>query len=352
MSDSKNVPDSLSNVKSGSVKPRGIGLGLDCKLPYSDLISLARRAESGGFGALWAIHYHFYRDPFSVLGAIASSTTRVSLGTAITNAFERHPISVAMSAATIKDILGEDRSMVLGLGRGVEHILKNQMGIRQSQSIRAFEESVGATRDFLLGKEVNFKGDFFEMSHISSGIPPTNLPIYLAAMGERALALAGRVADGVVLNYCTTPEYIRYAVSKIKAARQSKTLKDFVVTSLLWVMPEETESAIRFAKRTVADLLSFPGFGEMLIPHIGESDDLIHSIRECYCLPEKRTDLESAANLVSDRLIRSIAIVGRRAIWSRLGEYRSAGLEHPILVPLGGDIQMEKTIEAYSGQFS
>lgn len=350
--DSKNPFDSLSNGSSRGVKLRRIGLGLDCKLPYKNLLSIASRAESEGFGALWAIHYHFYRDPFSILAAIASSTTRVLLGTAVTNPFEKHPISVAMSAATIKEILGENRSMILGLGRGVEHILRNQMGIRYDPSIRALDESVRAIKDFLVGREVNFKGKFFEMSGISSGIPSTNLPVYLAAMGERALSLAGRVADGVVLNYCTNPEYILHAIARIKSARPSKNLDNFAVTSLLWVMPEETEASIQFAKRTIADLLSFPGFGEMLIPFIGETQDFIDSIRKCYCLPEKRTDLESAARQITEPLIRSVVIVGRRAMRRRLEEYYNAGLEHSILVPMGEDIQLEKTIEEYSGQFS
>jgi alkanesulfonate monooxygenase SsuD/methylene tetrahydromethanopterin reductase-like flavin-dependent oxidoreductase (luciferase family) len=296
------------------------------------------------------VHYHFYRDPFAVLAGIASQTSRISLGTAVTNPFEKHPISVAMSASTIKEMIGAKRSIILGLGRGVGHILGSQMGIPYSDSLRKLEDSTIVIRDFLAGNEVNFKGASLEIRQVTSGIArpqEDRIPIYLAAMGEKALKLAAKVADGVVLNYCTPASYVSNVVSRLKSYRAGN-LNGFGISSLLWVIPEETKSSISFAKRTIADLLSFPGFGETLLPFIDEDQDLLDSIRKFYFLPEKRNDLESAAGLLSERVIRSVAILGSRNAKSRLMEYEEAGLDHPILVPLGEDSQLDRTIEVYS----
>lgn len=325
---------------------KGIGLGLDCKLPFGRLLSVSQKAESGGFDYLWAIHYHFYRDPFSILAAIAASTKTVSLGTAVTNPFEKHPISVAMSATTIQDILGGKRSFTLGLGRGVGHILGTQMGIPYNDSIGRLRDSVTLIREFLQGKEVNFKSDFYDVRKISSNLSSDRIPIYLAAMGERALNLAGTVGDGVVLNYCTSPDCIAESVSKL---RRISAGREFGVASLVWVMPYVTEKSIEHAKRVIADLLSFPGFGESLLPYLQEDAKFLESIRKYYFLPEKRSDLDSAANFVSERIIQSVAMVGDH-VKDRLTEYEEAGLEYPILVPLGDedDSQLDRTIEVFS----
>jgi len=331
---------------------KGIGLGLDCKLPFGRISSASQRAEADGFDYLWAIHYHFYRDPFAVLAGIASQTRRISLGTAVTNPFEKHPISVAMSATTIKEILGEKRSFILGLGRGVGHILGTQMGIPYNDSLERLCVSTSVIREFLLGNEVNFKNEFLEIQRVSSGIGKSQMkiPIFLAAMGEKALQLAATVGDGVVLNYCTSPAYVANTVSRLK--RYSKN-EEFGIASLLWVMPKETKKSINHAKRTIADLLSFPGFGESLLPFLDQDEGLLSSIRKFYFLPEKRSDLDSAANLIGEDLIRSVAIVGTD-VSGRLSQYEEAGLEYPILVPLGDeeDFQLDRTTKVYARTFN
>src|SRR5437773_11326413 len=105
----------------------GIGFGLDCRVPIPTLISEAKGAATQGFTSAWAIHYHYYKDPFAVLAAVGSATKHLALGTAVTNVYERHPISIAMSAATVAELT--KGKMVLGLGRGVREILERQMGI-------------------------------------------------------------------------------------------------------------------------------------------------------------------------------------------------------------------------------
>jgi 5,10-methylenetetrahydromethanopterin reductase len=319
-----------------------LGIGLDCRRPLPELLSQAKKAEAKGFETGWAIHYHYYRDPFVVLAAVGSRTS-LALGTAVTNAHEKHPVAVAMSAASLDELSGG--RMSLGLGRGVEFILRQQLGISYDEPAEYMREAVDVIRKFLSGERVDLDGRFLNVMGVQRGFPSTRtVPIYLAGIGRRALRLAGEIGDGVVLNYCTTPEYVTRALREVRRGRGSG-LRGFGVACLVWAMPNVTDEALSYARRAIADLLSFPGLGDNLFESTGEKHELLESIRRRYSVPEGRTDLEGAAELVSERLLRSVVMMGEKRTRSRLREYTAAGVTHPILVPTGDD-QAEAMIES------
>ena len=321
----------------------GLGIGLDCRRPLPELLSQAKRAEAKGFETAWAIHYHYHRDPFVVLAAVGSRTS-LALGTAVTNVHEKHPIAVAMSAASLDELSGG--RMSLGIGRGVEFILRQQLGIPYDEPAAYMREAVQVIRAFLSGEEVHFDGRFLRAMDVKRGFPGRrDIPIYLAAVGRRALRLAGEIGDGVVLNYCTTPEYTRRALEEVR--KNGRGVRGFGVASLIWAMPSVTDEALSHARLAIADLLSFPGLGDNLFELSGEKPDLLESIRQRYSVPDGRTDLEGAAELVSERLLRSVVIMGEKRARSRLREYADAGVTRPILVP-AGDGQAEAMIESFA----
>lgn len=303
-------------------------------------------AESKAFTGAWALQYHYFRDPFAVLAAIASATSTISLGTAITNVSEKHPLAVGMSAATIHE-LSKGR-MILGLGTGTPQRIKTEMGLSYEKPHLIMEEAVALIRSFLSGEQVSWNGQFFHVNGATLGWEPSTskIPIYLAAMGPKSLGLASKVADGVVLNYGTTPSYVSHAVSEIK--RHRKDFSGFDITSLIWVVPDETERSLIAAKRTLAAFLSNPGFGENVLPFTEEAPNQLELIRRFHYLPEGRVDIQSAAQLISDQLLRSVMIIGESNSESRLRDYMRAGIQHPILVPLGGYDQIQRTVKVYS----
>ncbi|MDG6920433.1 MAG: LLM class flavin-dependent oxidoreductase [Nitrososphaerota archaeon] len=325
----------------------GIGIGLDCKRPLPELLTLAKKAETKGFESGWAIHYHYYRDPFVVLAAIGSKTS-LALGTAVTNVHERHPVALAMSAASL-DELSRGR-MTLGLGRGVEFILRQQLGIPYDDPAGYMREAVEVIRTYLSGGTVTLDGRFLKVRGVRRDFPQTRrVPIFLAAVGRRALQLAGEIGDGVVLNYCTTPGYAARALVEVRKKRLRSGLRGFGVASLIWAMPNVTDEALSQGRRTVADLLSFPGLGDSLFEFTGERPELLESIRQRYFVPEGRVDLEGAAELIGDRLLKSVVIMGGRRARSRLREYTEAGVTLPILVPMG-EGQEDATLESFASR--
>lgn len=322
----------------------GIGLGLDCRLPINTLISAFDIAEEKGFRAAWTFQYHFFRDPFVVLGAIAVRTSRMLLGTGITTIHERHPLTVAMCAASIQEISGG--RMLLGLGRGVSYELNAQMGIPYSKPLEALREAVPVIRDFLSGKKVDFKGRVFRIDGASLGFsckPP--IPLYLAAMGPKALKVATEVADGVILNYGASVDYVSHAVNMLRKLRKNRS---FDIASVVWVVPELNEKTLDLAREALASFYSIPGWGEALLPFTEYPVELVRSIRRYYCESKGRLDIRSAARLIPEELVRSVMIVGENDAKQRLAEYRNAGVEHVILAPIGGPVELRKTIEVFS----
>jgi G6PDH family F420-dependent oxidoreductase len=169
----------------------------------------AARAEEAGFAfAMISDHFHPWVDrqgnsPFvwSVLGAIAQATRRLRVGTAVTCPTIRiHPAIVAQAAATTA-VIFEGR-FFLGLGSG-ENLNEHILGDRwppADQRLEMLEEAVQVIRTLWTGGMQTHRGRFYTVENARVYNLPQRPPeIFLAAAGRKAAALAGRIADGLVV---------------------------------------------------------------------------------------------------------------------------------------------------------
>ena len=177
-----------------------------------ELVRQARQAEEHGFDfALISDHFHPWIDrqgssPFvwSVLGAIAASTRRIRLGTGVTCPLIRtHPAVIAQAAATTASLMPGRFFLGVGSGENLnEHIVGQTWPppeIRQDM----LEEAIEVLRALFEGGEKSHHGKHFDLVDARLyTLPEEPVPIYLAAAGEQAGSLAGRVGDGVI---CTDP---------------------------------------------------------------------------------------------------------------------------------------------------
>ena len=146
----------------------------------------------------------------------------LSLGVGVVNPFTRNPALTAMSAATLDRISGG--RFLLGLGRSDSWVVQYRMGIPYRDPRASLKETVETVRALLSGSPVTSEGGQFNLANVGLATLPVQdrLPIYLAAIGPRALRLAGAVADGVLLNAYTPTTYISYAVDEVRrAARET-----------------------------------------------------------------------------------------------------------------------------------
>ena len=175
----------------------------------SDIVRFAARAEEVGFETAWVSdHYHPWVDrqgqaPFvwSVLGGIASRTQRLRVGTGVTCPTVRiHPAVIAQAAATTAAMLPDGR-FFLGVGSGEalnEHILGDRWPETEVR-LEMLEESIEVLRLLWQGGTQSHHGTHYTVENARIyTLPDEPPPIYVSAFGPKAVALAARVADGLV----------------------------------------------------------------------------------------------------------------------------------------------------------
>lgn len=153
-------------------------------------VALAKMAEDAGFSHVWSFDSHIlWKDPYPMLTLLAANTSRVRLGTLVTNPAVRDLTVTASLLATMNIISGNRMDMGIGRGDSSRRVLG-----RRPTTIADLRRSVQVIRDLVAGKEVDFEGQPIQLPWSSS-----QLPVWVAAYGPKALAMTGEVADGVVL---------------------------------------------------------------------------------------------------------------------------------------------------------
>jgi coenzyme F420-dependent oxidoreductase len=174
---------------------------LDCSLPVASpssvdtFLDLAETAESAGYDRVW-MPETWGRDAVSVLATVAERTSDVGIGTSITNVYSRSPALVGQTAATLQEL--SDGRFRLGLGPSGPILVENWHGVEYERPLRYTRETIDVVRAVLSGETVTYDGDFFSLSGFRLRCdPPEPTPaVDAAALGPKAVELAGRFADG------------------------------------------------------------------------------------------------------------------------------------------------------------
>jgi probable F420-dependent oxidoreductase len=176
-------------------------------------LALTRRAEAAGFDYGWVFDSHvLWREAYPLLTLMATSTSRLRLGTCVTNPATREPTVTASALATLQEISGG--RMDLGIGRGDS--ARRVLG-KAPTSMAMLEESALVIRDLAEGRRVEYEGTWLELEWA----PKVDLPLWIAGYGPKAMELAGRVADGIMIQLAD-PDLIRWFVSQVHdAARKA-----------------------------------------------------------------------------------------------------------------------------------
>jgi len=286
-------------------QPLGTGFAIRDALPWKDLSTVVSSAEQAGYGALFLPEI-VGRDALVTLGALAGETRGLRLGTGVIPMRSRTPRLTAMAAATVHERSGG--RLVLGIGTGGS-------GRGALEALRA---TVTEIRTLLAG-DPDEDGDQLSLD------PGSPVPVWVSALGPRAMRLAGEIADGVILNWCT-PDRIAFARARIaegaEAARRDPAEVAISVYVRSWVGGDETE-AISALKEMAGQYASYPSyrrqFDEMgLGPQASVAGQAHRAGR-----PED----------VPEVLVRTVCAVGDEA-GGRVEAFRDAGADLPIVYPV------------------
>ena len=313
------------------------GLGISNCRSARDVVAGVKEAEKRGAEIAFIAEDINCRDAFQLCAVAAGQTHQICLATGVVNPYTRNPTSLAMAVATLDELSGG--RAVLGLGTSSPALIEEQMGLPHGRSISVMQEATQIIRALLRGETVSYSGERFVYRSARLEVRPVQerVPIYFAAMGPLMLRLAGRMADGVLLNVAASTEYVRWAVGQVQAGAREVGRASGEVTIAAWLsvyVTADYEAGLQRAREWLATMLSIPRQGELLLQHAGLDSSILAEIRAHVTAYPHGGDRAAAARYVPPEVAERLALVGTAArVRERLEEYRMAGVQVPVLGP-------------------
>jgi 5,10-methylenetetrahydromethanopterin reductase len=240
-----------------------VGMCFDRTFPPPFVLETARRLDAGGADQLWVIEDCFYTTAPPLAAAALSVTERLQVGLGILPAVARNPAVTAMEISTLCRLA--PGRLLPGIGHGVQSWM-GQMGARTRSPLTTLEEVITAVTRLLAGERVTFHGREVHLDDVALDQPPDDPPPILAGCeGPRSIALAGRVAGGVVLAGPAGPAYARLALE------QAGHPDGFhlAVFSTMCITPDR-DTAHRIVAPLLDELLAEPSPGLRALPFFDE----------------------------------------------------------------------------------
>ncbi len=168
-----------------------IGVVLQTTPPSSRVVDLAKKAEMFGFSHVWTFDSHIlWQEPYVIFSQILAETRNVIVGPMVTNPATRDWTVTASTYATLNEMYGN--RTVCGIGRGDSAV---RVTNGKPTTLATLRESVHVIRELGCGRAVDYTGSSIRFPWASK----SELEVWVAAYGPKALALTGEVADGFIL---------------------------------------------------------------------------------------------------------------------------------------------------------
>jgi probable F420-dependent oxidoreductase len=239
------------------VRPPRWGLTVPLSgIPLSDHETIYREAEALGYTDFWSAESDV--DPWICLALGACWTSTATLGTAIVGVFSRGPAIIAIGAAAMGE--AAPGRFVLGVGSGSNVTVERWNGGHFDKPLTRVTEVVQAVRQALDGVPVSVDGRTLKVSGFKLGRPaPYRVPIYVAALQERMIRQAVRVADGVITNWLSADDVKQVAaVVRDEAQKVGKDPASFPILCRISVNPTRDQRARDHFRRAVTAYLNVP----------------------------------------------------------------------------------------------
>ncbi len=293
-------------------------------LPLSAHCHVLSEAEGLGYTDFWTMEVDGL-DAFVPAAVAAMCTRQGHIGTAIANIFTRGPALLAMSAAALAEIAPGRVS--LGLGVSTKVIVERWNGGRVERPLARMRETVRFLRSVFAGERAASELLGVEGFRLSRRLasPP---PIFVAALRERMLRLAGEVADGVIINWLSPQDVPKVvAVARQGAQRAGRDPQALEVACRIFVLPPLPDEAIRaIGRRAVAAYLTAPVYAQFHT-WLGRGE-VIGPMLEAW----QAGDRQGALQLIPDSLLEELFVFGsRQECLDKIEAYCRNGVTIPIL---------------------
>lgn len=249
----------------------------------SRAVEIACAAEADGVERMFISESPRGPDAFSMTAHVLGRTRAISVGPGLVGALDRHPVVLARQAVTCSRI-APGRALV-GVGRTSRDYIEDALGMTYAPATDRLREILTVVGQLLSGATVSFHGQYVtaESGPILSPDEP-KIPLFLGASGERTLAIAGRLTDGVVLNGGATPTYVAWAASQVAAAARAAGRDPQEVEVTAWCLASvrrdgEWNPPLDGVRRQLAEILHAPGSGAALLRRSGLEPEIQGKLR-------------------------------------------------------------------------
>lgn len=304
-----------------------IGIGVSEDLPPEAQRQVAREVERAGMRSLWTNEARG-RDALLVCGSWAAATTELRVGVGVVPVWSRSPAQLAMAAATLQESAGGRFLLGIGVSHPATMDPWHDAGYRRP--LTAASDALAILRTLLDGGTTDHDGTVFSSRGLGlemDPLPPPP-PLYLAAMGPRMLGLAGRRADGVLLNW-STAETVAQSIAAVRgaaaAAPDGRSPAGVQVATYVRIAVDGDVGAARAAlAREVSRYCALPAYAD----HFARQgfDDGVSRIRSAY----REGGAEAAAAAVPESMLSALGWYGRPddAPADLFARYGATGLDH------------------------
>jgi 5,10-methylenetetrahydromethanopterin reductase len=307
------------------VTPLGLSIASHSGLLPGRVGALAAAAEQAGFDAVFVAEGH--GDAIALCHPVAAATNRVIVGTAVANAALRPPVLAAKTAAQLDH--AADGRFVLGLGTA-NAIMNGRFGIAPFDPLPMIEEYVAVVRAVLAGDRGGYAGQVFRTGMVPLDSPAlrTDLPVYLGALGPRMLALAGRIADGVILNLMSPAQAgAAAAIVRTAAKDAGRDPSSVPVTCVIHLcLADDPAVAEAAARAVVPRYVLHPA-----APRLFGAGGWLEPVRALILAGDRA----GAAGQVPQHIADGFVARGEAAACAaRIEQYRAAGIDLPVIFPM------------------
>lgn len=295
--------------------------------PHMRFVELMQRAEENGFEYGWTYDSHIlWQEAYPLLTLLAVHTKKLKFGHCVTNPGTREPTVTASAYATLHDISGG--RMVMGIGRGDSS--RRVIGY-EPVKMAEFERALVMIKDLMNGRAVEWNGKELELKW-AKGRP--RIPLYVAGYGPRALGVAGRVGDGVIIQLAD-PVIIQWIMKQARSAaeavgRNPDDLACLVCApSIVTDDMKEARDAVRWFPAMVSNHVLD------LIEHYGEHSDIPQELtdyvkaRKFYDYQEHSREGAKHGQFVTDEVCDRFSVIGSvEQVRDKLKDLESLGVDH------------------------
>jgi 5,10-methylenetetrahydromethanopterin reductase len=331
---------------------------------------MVEEIESLGFGHLWLTDSSLHaRNCYAYLTLAATRSSRLLIGTAVTNPATRHPAITAAAAATVDEIAAG--RMILGIGAGDRPLLA--LGLRPSR-LASLAAAIDGIRQLWRGEEVDMRSvdmgsvdmgsvDMGAADMGAAGLRPgefsmarahlrfparADIPVFVSASGPKTLELAGQIADGVILLVGLFPEALDWAISHVtRGADAVGRPRPHVAVFAYGAVAEDEAAALEDARSIAA---WFPQTAPHICALAGLPRAVVETVRAGYAGGEFQ-EAAAAARALPDDFVRKVALAGNQArAAAQIRAALDAGADSVHVFPLGRDRM--STVRAFAQSWS